>query len=62
MPVCMCGKKPIIKVLTKRPIKPSDAEIEKNSRSRSAKLRVAKKLFKGSINANNAQKEPEEPV
>ncbi len=43
-PVCVCGKKPQIKVLTKKPIVPSDEELEVNPRSRSAKLRVAEKL------------------
>ncbi|MEG2353548.1 MAG: 16S rRNA (cytosine(1402)-N(4))-methyltransferase RsmH [Clostridium sp.] len=43
-PMCICGKKPTIKVLTRKPILPSDNEIEGNPRSRSAKLRVAEKL------------------
>ncbi len=43
-PVCVCGKKPQIKILTKKPILPSDTELEANPRSRSAKLRVAEKL------------------
>ncbi len=43
-PVCVCGKKPILKVLTGHPIVPSAGEIEKNPRSRSAKLRVAEKI------------------
>lgn len=43
-PVCICGKKPIVKIITKKPIVPSEMEIEKNHRSRSAKLRVAEKL------------------
>ncbi|MBP1743718.1 MAG: mraW [Firmicutes bacterium] len=43
-PVCVCGKKPIIKIKTKKPIIPSDEEMAENSRSRSAKLRVAEKL------------------
>ena len=43
-PVCVCGKKPICKVITKKPILPSDRELEINPRSRSAKLRVAEKL------------------
>ena len=43
-PQCICGKKPVLKVLTSKPIIPSEEEIEKNSRSRSAKLRVAQKL------------------
>ena len=44
LPVCVCGKKPEVRVLTKKPILPSDREIEENPRSRSAKLRVAEKL------------------
>lgn len=43
-PVCQCGKKPIVKIITKKPIEPADEEIEVNPRSRSAKLRVAEKL------------------
>lgn len=43
-PICICGKKPIIKVITRKPIEPSEDEREQNSRSRSAKLRVAKKI------------------
>ncbi len=39
-PVCVCGKAPVGKVVTKKPILPSDEEIQQNSRSRSAKLRV----------------------
>ena len=39
-PVCVCGKVPVGKVVTKKPVLPSDEEIEQNSRSRSAKLRV----------------------
>ena len=43
-PVCVCGKKPQIKLITRKPILPSKAEIEVNSRSKSAKLRVCEKL------------------
>ena len=43
-PVCVCGKKPIAKVITRKPVLPSKEEIEKNPRSRSAKLRVAEKI------------------
>ena len=43
-PVCVCGKKPICKVITRKPILPSPEELEINPRSRSAKLRVAEKL------------------
>jgi len=44
-PVCVCGKKAEIKVLTRRPITPTDEEIKRNPRSRSAKLRVAEKVL-----------------
>ncbi len=43
-PVCVCGKKPTVRLLTKKPIIPSDAEQAENPRSRSAKLRTAEKL------------------
>lgn len=43
-PVCVCGKKPIIKETNKKPILPSPEELEENPRSRSAKLRVAEKI------------------
>lgn len=43
-PVCMCNHKPEIKVITRKPILPSDYELENNSRSKSAKLRVAEKI------------------
>ena len=43
-PVCVCGKKPQIKILTKKPILPDERELEENPRARSAKLRAAEKL------------------
>ena len=43
-PVCVCGKKPEIKIITRKPILPSRKELEENSRSKSAKLRIAEKL------------------
>ncbi len=43
-PVCICGKKPQIKETTKKPILPSEEELQNNPRSRSAKLRVAEKI------------------
>ena len=43
-PVCVCGKTPDIRLVHKKPILPSEAEIEENPRARSAKLRVAEKL------------------
>ncbi|MBN2247832.1 MAG: 16S rRNA (cytosine(1402)-N(4))-methyltransferase RsmH, partial [Coriobacteriia bacterium] len=43
LPVCRCGQEPVLQIVTKRPIVPSAEEIERNPRSRSAKLRVAEK-------------------
>ena len=43
-PICVCGRKPIIKEVSKKPILPTAEELEINPRSRSAKLRVAEKL------------------
>ena len=43
-PVCVCGKKPEVKVVSRKPILPSAEELEVNPRSRSAKLRVAEKI------------------
>lgn len=43
-PVCVCGKKPSIQILTKKAIVPTDDEMQNNPRSRSAKLRIAAKL------------------
>ena len=43
-PVCVCGKKPLAKLVTRKPIVSGPAELEENPRARSAKLRVAEKL------------------
>ena len=43
-PVCVCGKKPVLEVETRKPIIPSAEEIEKNQRAHSARLRVARKV------------------
>jgi 16S rRNA (cytosine1402-N4)-methyltransferase len=43
-PVCVCGGKPQIKLISKKPILPSNKECAENSRSHSAKLRVAEKI------------------
>lgn len=42
-PVCTCGRKSVCKIITRKPIYPSDAEMENNSRSHSAKLRIVEK-------------------
>ena len=39
-PVCVCGKRPVGKVITRKPILPSEQEMEENPRSKSAKLRI----------------------
>ena len=43
-PVCVCGKKPQVKLITRKPIISSDEELEVNPRARSAKLRICEKL------------------
>lgn len=44
LPVCVCGKKPTVKLVTRKPILPTQAEIERNPRARSATLRIVEKL------------------
>ena len=44
MPVCACGAREVVKVLTGRPVTASEEEVKRNPRSRSAKLRVAEKV------------------
>ncbi len=43
-PVCVCGKKPKVKLITRKPIVSGDEELEVNPRARSAKLRICEKL------------------
>lgn len=43
-PVCVCGKKPKAKAVTRKPIIPNPQELEQNPRSRSAKLRICEKI------------------
>ena len=44
LPVCVCGNKPKVKQITRKPLTASDEELEMNPRSRSAKLRVCEKI------------------
>lgn len=43
-PVCSCGARRVVEILTRRPLQPEQAELDENPRSRSAKLRGARKL------------------
>lgn len=43
-PICICGKEPVVKIITRKPIIPSKDEVETNPRSRSAKLRIAERI------------------
>ena len=44
LPVCVCGKKPNVKLISRKPIVSGDEELERNPRARSAKLRICEKL------------------
>ncbi len=46
LPVCACGAKEVVEILTSRPVTASEEEVQRNPRSRSAKLRVAEKKGK----------------
>ena len=43
-PVCVCGNEPKAQIITKKPIIPSEYELNENNRSRSAKLRVCTRI------------------
>ena len=44
LPYCVCNKKILGKIITKKPILPTEVEMENNSRSKSAKLRVFERI------------------
>lgn len=44
LPVCACGREPTLRILTRKPVVPSEEECDQNPRARSAKMRVAERL------------------
>ena len=46
-PVCVCSRRRVLALVTKKPIRPSDEEVHENRRSRSARLRVAERIAPG---------------
>lgn len=49
LPVCVCGARRVLDVITRRPIRPSESEVHRNPRARSARLRVAEKVGPESV-------------
>ncbi|MBD5560907.1 MAG: 16S rRNA (cytosine(1402)-N(4))-methyltransferase RsmH [Clostridia bacterium] len=43
-PVCVCGRKPVVRIITRKPVEAPASELEENPRARSAKLRVAERI------------------
>ncbi len=44
LPVCVCGRKPLVKIITKKPVTAKEEELLENNRARSAKLRIAERV------------------
>lgn len=45
LPVCVCGKQPVVKLVARKPVVPGGKELEENPRARSSKLRTAEKII-----------------
>lgn len=45
IPICVCGKKPALKIITKRALAPDEEEVMRNPRASSAKMRVAERIY-----------------
>ena len=58
LPVCRCGHEPEAELLARRAVKSSEEEIERNPRSRSARLRVARKLGDAGTEGGGAERAP----
>lgn len=48
LPVCTCGHRAVLRIVTRKPIRPGPGELEQNPRSRSARLRVAERIMSAS--------------
>jgi 16S rRNA (cytosine1402-N4)-methyltransferase len=44
LPICGCGRKEVLRIVTKKPVTAGEPEVDANPRARSAKLRVAEKI------------------
>ena len=55
IPVCICGRRPSLRVLTPKPVRPTEAEVRRNPRARSARLRVAEWIGHPASDADGGQ-------